>query len=87
MLGTSWEVAREARDGAARLFNEILPDGSVQVPELSDFVQAGIDFPRLQARFEAMENAGFKPEVTDIIGFTKRVIEIRQLNLRRCFSS
>ena len=63
ILGTSWEVAREAQRAIARLFNEILPDSDLMAPELSDFVKAGVEFSRLQESFEAMEVAGFKPEL------------------------
>ncbi len=58
---TSWELATEAHDSAKRLFSEI--GSGLEVPDLSEFVQSGVDFAQLQAGYEAYETANMAPEL------------------------
>ena len=57
----SWEVANETQEKTVRLFAEIAP--TLHVPELSDFIEADVDFAKLQAGYEAYKQGNVAPEL------------------------
>lgn len=58
IIGTAWDAARTAHERASHLF-----EGTLRVPDLSEFATANIDFPHLREGFEGYERAGMKPEI------------------------
>ncbi len=57
----AWEAATEAQQTTVRLFAEIVP--TLHVPELGDFIEAGVDFDKLQAGYEAYAQGNMAPEL------------------------
>ena len=61
LVGMSWTEAEVCHERTVELFNTILPN--LDIPTLSDFEQAGIDFDKLQTGYEAYERAGLEPQL------------------------
>ena len=63
VVGPNWEIANSAHSETTRLYNTMLPDTNLRPPELSTFVEAGVNFAKLQQGFEAYRDAGMEPEL------------------------
>lgn len=57
----SWEVANETYASTMQLYSEMAP--GAEAPDMRDFIEAGVDFAKLQAGYEAYEAEGMKPEL------------------------
>ena len=57
----SWDVANETYTSTMQLYKEMVP--GAEAPDMRDFIEAGVDFGKLQAGYEAYKAAGFKPEL------------------------
>lgn len=57
----AWVAAHEAQQTTVKLFAELIP--TLHVPELSDFIEAGVDFAKLEASFEAYAQGNIAPEL------------------------
>lgn len=58
IVGTAWEQAQTTHERLEQLFGD-----AVVIPDLGEFVKAGVDFARLRSGFEGYKAAGMQPEL------------------------